>query len=304
MTLRGRLSEVPKQIVADNKEAILKMYYDEGIKQQEIRKRLGLSSVSIIAEILRRDMLEKIESFKKIDPSSKNYELKLLEVIKFLKNQRKMDYSSIALALGLEKARVFKVISSENSGLRNSLSDSERRDRNAEMVRLSKEEGLSVTEIGKRMGVSKQMVSRIFTDLGYKPIRGTRNIQARMGNIPELRKFIIEDCNAKLKEMGAQLRKVKGDFASSRQYSARVIAELRCLYVCETAQHITLTNYHDFVTQCGFVKRIYNTFLSTTTEETRPPHFSTIENAVKVIESTVRKPAFKEIKKALNVKEK
>ena len=213
MTLRGRLSEVPKQIVADNKEAILKMYYDEGIKQQEIRKRLGLSSVSIIAEILRRDMLEKIESFKKVDPSSKNYELKLLEVIKFLKNQRKMDYSSIALALGLEKARVFKVISSENSGLRNSLSDSERRDRNAEMVRLSKEEGLSVTEIGKRMGVSKQMVSRIFTDLGYKPIRGTRNIQARMGNIPELRKFIIEDCNAKLKEMGAQLRKVKGDFA-------------------------------------------------------------------------------------------
>ena len=243
MTVRGRLAQLPKGVAKQEKE-IMHLYYDLGIKQKDIKEKLNLSSVSVVAEVLRRDAVIRIENFKKLDPKSEGYQEKAVEIIKFLKNFRKCDYSSISTILELPRETVFKIISDETSGLRNTLTNSEREDRNKEMIRLSAEEGLSVTEIGKRMGLSKQMVSRIFTDLGYKPIRGTRKVQITQ-NIADMHQFIKDDCNAKLKELNDELRKVKGEAASVRQYNNRLIAKLRCKLIHEIAKNVDEDNLHE-----------------------------------------------------------
>ena len=169
--------------------------------------------------------------------------------------------------------------------MRNTLTNSEREDRNREMIRLSAEEGLSVTEIGKRMGLSKQMVSRIFTDLGYKPIRGTRKVQITQKHIPDLNQFIKDDCDAKLKELNDELRRVKGEAASVRQYNNRIIAQLRFKLVKEIAKDVNDDNVHELKIQSRYIKQLYNQFLETTSEETRPPHFSLLQETINVINS-------------------
>lgn len=284
MTVRGRLSYIPKGVVKQEKE-IMHLYYDLGIKQKEIKDRLNLDSVSVVAEVLRRDAVNRVEEFKELNPNSEGYQEKAVEIIKFLKNFRKCDYSTIGTILELPRDTVFKIISDETSGLRNTLTTSEREDRNREMIRLSKEEGLSVTEIGKRMGLSKQMVSRIFTDLGYKPIRGTRKVQITQKNISELNQFMKDDCNAKLKELNTELRKVKSEAASVRQYNNRLIVKLRCKLIKEIAKDITDENLHEFKIQSRYVKQVYDQFLATTDETCRPPHFDIIEETVKLINS-------------------
>ena len=284
MTVRGRLSYLPKGVIKQEKE-IMHLYYDLGIKQREIKDRLNLDSVSVVAEVLRRDAVNRVEEFKGLNPNSEGYQEKAVEIIKFLKNFRKCDYSTIGTILELPRDTVFKIISDETSGLRNTLTTSEREDRNREMIRLSKEEGLSVTEIGKRMGLSKQMVSRIFTDLGYKPIRGTRKVQITQKNISELNQFMKDDCNAKLRELNTELRKVKSEAASVRQYNNRLIVTLRCKLIKEIAKGITDENLHEFKIQSRYVKQVYDQFLATTDETCRPPHFGIIEETVKLINS-------------------
>ena len=282
MTVRGRLSQIPKGVAKQEKE-IMHMYYELGVKQKDIKEKLKLSSVAIVAEVLRRDAVTRVEAFKKLNPTSEGYQEKAVEIIKFLKNYRKCDYSTISTILELPRDTVFKIISDETSGLRNTLTNSEREDRNNEMIRLSKEEGLSVTEIGKRMGLSKQMVSRIFTDLGYKPIRGTRKVQITQKHIPNLSQFIKDDCNAKLRELNDELRRVKGEAASVRQYNNRIIATLRCKLVKEIAKDVNEDNLHELKIQSRYIKQLYNQFLETTSSETRPPHFALLEETIKVI---------------------
>ena len=282
MTVRGRLSQIPKGVAKQEKE-IMHMYYELGVKQKDIKEKLKLSSVAIVAEVLRRDAVTRVVAFKKLNPTSEGYQEKAVEIIKFLKNYRKCDYSTISTILELPRDTVFKIISDETSGLRNTLTNSEREDRNNEMIRLSKEEGLSVTEIGKRMGLSKQMVSRIFTDLGYKPIRGTRKVQITQKHIPNLSQFIKDDCNAKLRELNDELRRVKGEAASVRQYNNRIIATLRCKLVKEIAKDVNEDNLHELKIQSRYIKQLYNQFLETTSSETRPPHFALLEETIKVI---------------------
>jgi len=266
MAVRGRLSQIPKEALKQEKE-IIRLYYEKGIRQKEIKDKLKLTSVSVVAEVLRRDMITRVENFKKISPTSENYKKEVIEIIKFLKNHRKLDYSSIGALLEIPRDTIFKIISDETSGLRNTLTGVERDDRNQEMLRLSQEEGLSVTEIGKRMGLSKQMVSRIFTDMGYKPIRGTRKVQITQKNIPILNKIMQEDCNARLKELRDELRRVKGDAASARQYSNRIIAELRCKLVKARQPQLETLNKEDisdYKSQCRVLKKVYNQLIETT----------------------------------------
>lgn len=278
MTVRGRIATLSKDVTSQS-DTIIKMYYAQGLKQKEIKDRLGLESTSVVAEILRRDMITRVEEFKKLDKNAKDYSNKVIAIIKFLKNSRKLDYSSISTILEIPRDEVFRYISDETSGLRNSLSVTERLDRNAEMVRLSQEEGLSVTEIGKRMGLSKQMVSRIFTDMNYKPIRGTRKVQITQKNLPELLKFMKDDCNAKLGELHDELRSVKSAFASNRQYNNKVIIELRCKLI-KALRNSNTPNEKELANQLKFINVIYNQVLETTTEGSRPPYFKLIEETL------------------------
>ena len=278
MTVRGRIATLPKKVTSQS-DSIIKMYYEQGLKQKEIKDKLGLDSISVVAEVLRRDMVTRVEEFKKLDKNAKDYSNKVITIIKFLKNSRKLDYSSIATILEIPRDEVFRYISDETSGLRNSLSVTERLDRNAEMVRLSQEEGLSVTEIGKRMGLSKQMVSRIFTDMNYKPIRGTRKVQITQKNLPELLKFMKDDCNAKLGELHDELRSVKSAFASNRQYNNKVIIELRCKLI-KALRNSNVPNEKELANQLKFINVIYKQILETTTEGARPPYFKLIEETL------------------------
>ena len=276
MTVRGRLAEIPKSAMKLEKQ-IMDLYYEKGIRQKDIKELLKLDSVSVVAEVLRRDMITRVENFKKIDPASEGYQEKAVEIIKFLKNYRKLDYSSIGTLLELPRDVVFRTIADETSGLRNTLTATEREDRNNEMLRLSQEEFLSVTEIGKKMGLSKQMVSRIFTEMGYKPIRGTRKIQIQQKNIPALNKIMQEDCNAKLKEMSDKLRQVRAEAASSRQYSNSIIIELRCKLVQEICKHVDKTNEHEFKLQSNYLKRILKQLNET---NANPPYRALIEETI------------------------
>ena len=88
MTIRGRLAQLPKGVATQEKE-IMHLYYDLGIKQKDIKEKLNLSSVSVVAEVLRRDAVNRVENFKKLDPKSEGYQEKAVEIIKFLKNFRK-----------------------------------------------------------------------------------------------------------------------------------------------------------------------------------------------------------------------
>ena len=278
MTVRGRIATLSKE-AESRKDEIIKLYYEQGIKQKDIKEKLGLESTSVVAEVLRRDMITRVENFKKLSPASAEYPVQAVKVIKFLKNYRKLDYSSISTILELPREAVFKLISDETSGLRNSLSVTERLDRNAEMVRLSQEEGLSVTEIGKRMGLSKQMVSRIFTDMNYKPIRGTRKVQITQKNLPELLQFMKDDCNAKLGELRDELRHVKGAFASSRQYNNRVIIELRCKLI-NALRNSTVVNEEELESQLKFIRTVYKQILQTTDKNSRPPYYKLVQETL------------------------
>ena len=80
MTVRGRLSQLPKGVVKQEKE-IMHLYYDLGIKQKEIKDRLDLDSVSVVAEVLRRDAVNRVEEFKELNPNSEGYQEKAVEII-------------------------------------------------------------------------------------------------------------------------------------------------------------------------------------------------------------------------------
>lgn len=278
MTVRGRLAQLPKNAEKQGKE-IIKLYYEQGVRQKDIKDKLGLDSISVVAEVLRRDMLVRVEKFKKLDPKAEGYQEKAVEIIKFLKNYRKLDYSSIGVILELPRDTVFKIISDETSGLRNTLTTTEREDRNNEMLRLSQEEGLSVTEIGKRMGLSKQMVSRIFTDMGYKPIRGTRKVQITQKNIPVYNKIMQADCNARLAEMRDELRKVKSEAASARQAQQRISLELRCKLIRQICNHYDEESAHELKIQVNYVQKVYDSFIET---NTRPPFINNLEETLKI----------------------
>lgn len=290
MAIRGRVVNIPK-ISAEQKKKILNLYYEQGIKQQQIKEKLNLQSVSIVAEILRRDMIQRVEDFKKVSPESAEYPVKVLEIIKFLKVNRKLDYSSIATMLQLPKDFVFKTISDETAGLRNTLTKSERQDRNREMIKLSKS-GLSVTEIGKRMNLSKQMVSRIFTDMGYKPIRNSRKVRVTQKELPELMNFMRADVNAKLSELNTELKRVKTDSANMRNYYNKIITELRCSLIQALAEHLTLNNIEEFKKQCKIIRMSY-TQLSK--GENKPSYFTLVEETVKLIDNATRRKEFKEV---------
>lgn len=278
MTVRGRLAQLPKSASKQSKE-IIKLYYEQGVRQKDIKEKLGLDSVAVVAEVLRRDMLVRVEKFKKLDPNSQGYQEKAVEIIKFLKNYRKLDYSSIGVILELPRETVFKIISDETSGLRNTLTVTEREDRNNEMLRLSQEEGLSVTEIGKRMGLSKQMVSRIFTDMGYKPIRGTRKVQITQKSIPDFNKIMQADCNARLAELRDELRKVKSEAASARQAQQRISLELRCKLIQQICAHYESESAHELKIQTGYIKKVYDSFVTT---KARPPFLDMLESTLKI----------------------
>jgi hypothetical protein len=135
------------------------------------------------------------------------------------------------------------------------------------------------------MGLSKQMVSRIFTEMGYKPIRGTRKTQITQKNVPILNKIMQDDCNARLKEMSDEIRKVKSEAASARQYQNKVILELRCKLVKYMTPQITEEDeaeYKEYRHLCKVIRTVRDQLLQTM--GAIPPAYSCISEVEAIIE--------------------
>lgn len=289
---RGQITSIPKLPQKTIDEAI-HLYYFEGKKQTEIQKILKLRSSRVVAELLRRDMISRIKEYRKVDKNSTDYDKKTQDIIYFLKAHRKLSYTQIATALFMPVDEVYSIAANSIEGLRNSLSDKERRERNEEMVRMSKEDGLSVTEIGQKMGLSKQMVSRIFASIGYKPIRGTRNLKINSKTLPELMDFVKADCNAKLQEVTDKLREQKVKYTSLKQYTSRTMVELRCELVQEQSSHLTVLNYKSFKNNSVTIKTLYRKARET---ENKPSYYPILVGTMRLILNTERRKEFKELK--------
>lgn len=295
MTKRGRLTTVPAKISAQKAE-ILEMYYDKGMKQQEIKVSVGASSVSEIAELLRTDMEDRIKVFKTLKDTSSGYEDKFIELVLFLRNQRKMTYQDISLKLDVDKVTIFNMIHSSNSKVRIAMTNEEKRERNELMKQMSID-GISLTEIGKRMGISKQMVSRIFAEIGYKPIRGTRFLKSRASkNTPELTKHVIEDCNGKLAELATELAKFKSKYTSSKQYTSKVIVELRCALVKEICKNVTLDNWDILQTQRKLLLSLHKEWSADTNEKAQ---FALVNETVELLKRTEKTTAYIKVRELI-----
>ena len=109
MGQRGRLAELSKEDIRYT-DRVVKLYYDENKKQQQIKTELGLSSVSVVAELLRRDMMKRVQEFKATPTNSPEYQEKLANIIKFLRKQRKMDFIEMATVLNLPRAEIAKYL--------------------------------------------------------------------------------------------------------------------------------------------------------------------------------------------------
>lgn len=295
MAERGQIASVPK-LPQKTVDEVIRLYYHEGKKQTEIQKILKLRSSRVVAELLRRDMISRIKEYRKVDKNSTDYDKKTQDIIYFLKAYRKLSYTQIATALFMSVDEVYSIAANSIEGLRNSLSDKERRERNEEMVRLSKEEGLSVTEIGQKMGLSKQMVSRIFASIGYKPIRGTRNLKINSKTLPELMDFVRTDCNAKLKEVTDKLREQKVKYTSLKQYTSRAMVELRCELVQEQSTHLTALNYKSFRNNTITIKTLYRKAREL---EEKPVYYPLLVGTMRLILNTERRKEFKELKNVM-----
>lgn len=297
MAQRGRLAELSREDISKT-DKVVKLYYEENKKQQQIKSELNLSSVSVVAEILRRDMMKRVQDFKATPKNSVEYQEVLAKTITFLRKQRKMDFIEMATILDLPRAEIAKYLQ-KDSNLRNFLSASERNDRAAEMKRLSMEEGLSVTDIGRTFGVSKQLVSRIFKSMGYVPVKGTRNYQIKaQKNAPAIVKMVADDANEKVAEIRSKMDKVRLDYANYKNYSNQVIIGLRCALIQEICANLNHTNLAEFKIQKTHIRKVYNAVESTTSGKTRPPYYQQLVDALQVIERTERSVHYKQLREA------
>lgn len=297
MGQRGRLAELSKEDIRYT-DRVVKLYYDENKKQQQIKTELGLSSVSVVAELLRRDMMKRVQEFKSTPTNSPEYQEKLASIIKFLRKQRKMDFIEMATVLNLPRAEIAKYLQ-KDSNLRNFLSASERNDRAMEMKRLSMEEGLSITDIGRTFGVSKQLVSRIFKSMGYVPVKGTRNYKIKaQQNAPAIVKMVADDADQKVREIHAKMDRQRLDFANYKAYTNATIIGLRCTLINEICANLNHTNLSEFKIQKTHIRKVYNAVEKTTSSKTRPAYYQQLVDALQVIERTERSVHYKQLREA------
>ena len=257
-TLKGKLSELPESTLLLEKD-IVRMCYEENKSPKEIKEELNLGSVGQVNEVLRRDMLSRVKQFKKINKDSPDFYEARNEIINFLKFTRKLDYVTISEMLGIDRLSLFKIVSEITTCTsKNALTKEERRIRDNAMKSLALQ-GYSLQEIGNRAGISRQRVSRIFNEMGFKPIKGTRQIKMKSSlKQSELNKLMMKDFNDKLAEMNEKCISLRAQYGTLKIYHLERITEVRCKYLREIMKHPTLLNYEEYVNTRRLVRATYN----------------------------------------------
>lgn len=262
-TIRGRISVLPDNIL-EKSDSIVKLYYDEHLRQTQIKEVLGLGSTSQVAEVLRRDMTERVKAFKKLKKESPDYSTQLQNIVCFLKFDRKLGYTSISTMLEIPKEDLISLINHlPQKTARRVLSMEERRERDNLMKKMALE-GYTLQEIGIKVGVSKQRVSRIFTEMGFKPIKGTRQTKMKSTlSTSDINQLMMADFNAKLTEQSTKYRRLKMQYATLKAYHAEKMAELRCMLLEEIMANISVANFENYKLQRRLIKAIYNKYKET-----------------------------------------
>lgn len=231
MVTQTSSTKIPKQCVAD----IVLMRYGRLMNTREIAKLLNVSEKHI-HEALEIDTIERINALKAMPVDSPEYVTTRRGLIKFMRDSQNKDYGTIAKSLGITENLVAKELNSplkvENKVYKNKLNREEKRKRNNEIVRLNAEEGLTLEAIGTKFGISKQRVSDIMKSLGYVPLTGNK-IRAidKSVNKSVLSKKSIDTYNARIQEMGTEIRTLKQRNAMYKYNTGKVITDLRCSFL-------------------------------------------------------------------------
>lgn len=230
MTKSG--STVPANYL-EFKEQVVELRYKKGKKQTEIARELGFPSKHAVSQILQAHEDDMIKSFKKakLNPNTKKYVKELNIIVSFLREKRGYDYAKISKLLGLEKETMCKSIRTVDSGVkvRASSNNAERNKRIQQFIDMNLKEGLSVTEIAARVGLSKQRISAMFKKVGYEPQSGANlwSLRASM-NAPDALKMALADYNRKIEGLNAKYTRVQIDFGNLKYHTSKVMTELRC----------------------------------------------------------------------------
>lgn len=245
---------------------------------EEIMRITNAPDLATVREVLDRDMTAVVTAFKEVPKSSPKYRDILINAVRLLRTEYNMNYRQIAEALGESEYVIFDVIRRNdvsrgtNGFIRASFTREEKRMRNEDMLRLNQKEGKTLSEIGKIYFVSKQIISRIFKTLEYKPISETEalavgredtNINTNVLNLTE-----------EVEQLKKSLSDTKREASIARYHMNGQILDLRIALVTALSKNLELIENpsDDIVNQYNMLlrtlKRTQAALLKTGGEET------------------------------------
>lgn len=212
------------------KKAVAEMYYKTNASQRDIAIELQLPSISVVAELLRQDYEDRVSIYvEKAEPTEKE----TLEIVQFLRSKRRMGYNQISQKLNIPEDQVTGILR-KNGYLQARIvyTPEERDKRIKEIIKLNSEDGLTVTEIAKRLNLSKQRISTLMSSVGYKPQSKSTLWKLRTSKYtPQLVETAVNDANEKISTLYQKYDELQSKLASHKYWANQKILEQRIIVI-------------------------------------------------------------------------
>lgn len=242
----------------------------------EIMRMVGLDNPTQVAEVLDRDKIACINAFKQVDKNSVNYREVLINAVRLLRTEYKMNYRQISEALGESEYIIFDIIRRNPVSLgcsgyiKGVFTREEKRMRNEDMIRLNKE-GKTLIEIGKIYFTSKQNVSAILKDIEYKPLSEKEALTVGIETPVESVK--VQELEAQITELKNELVNARRQLAVAKYQMNGTILDLRIGYTGALMENINAGEPSDETVQQykqlrHTLRRVYNALINGGAEET------------------------------------
>ncbi len=238
--------------------------YVENLKKPTIVSRLELHKVKVkefkgltkykICDLLLEDyMNERIEEYRSLPKNEKTSEKKN-SIVAFLRCKVKLSYQKISKLTGISLKEVYRVYTvfptlaklerELNKDPNKEIKETENSPlskRTMEMIQMNKQ-GYSMAEIGKKFGVTRQNISKIFKTISYIPIP----VNTERQNVIANKKLLDESTMAIIDSLKKQTRKVGVEYATYKMNTKRQLASFRADIIRMYLDNPTLEKYSMF----------------------------------------------------------
>lgn len=222
------------------KNRIIEWHFGKrGYDVNEIARELGVGELWSIEEVIISEREYKKNFLKEAKKLGASYKGQLVEWVKYARTTLHQTYYEIAKELGFDEMEIYDIIftyevtpSSTKKYLKNAFTREEKQYRREAMTRINKENHLTLEQIAQMFHLTKQRVSAIFQEMGYKPV-STHTIKRVVQDkyLPQFKDMINEDIKNQLDTLRKEVRTTKQRASVAKYHYNKIVIALRCKYL-------------------------------------------------------------------------